>query len=109
MKKVVFAVWDNPEWYNTVIFSAKAFVKKDYQVHLIYFSPDKKENINVTNFQSQRPLPSRKMIIFAPFKSEKVGVHSFPAQDVLANVWHDMIQATLRVRRKPSQGTFSPN
>lgn len=56
MKKVVFAVWDNPEWYNTIIFSANAFVKKDYQVHLIYFSSDKKENINVVDWGSKTSL-----------------------------------------------------
>lgn len=45
MKNVVFAIWDNPEWYNTLIFSANSFNKKNYQVNLIYLSSNKKKII----------------------------------------------------------------
>lgn len=53
MKKIVFVVWDNPEWYNTIIFSVNAFCKKNYEVHLIYFSSDKKANINIVDWGSK--------------------------------------------------------
>lgn len=53
MKKVIFAVWDNPEWFNTIIFLAKAFDQKNFQVHLIYFSSDKKDNINKLDWSTK--------------------------------------------------------
>jgi hypothetical protein len=65
MKKIVFAIWDNPEWYNTIIFSTKAFGKKNFQVHLIYFSSDKKNNINRQDWGSKTILhPIKKKKFF---------------------------------------------
>ena len=43
MKTVVFAIWDNPEWFNTIFFYANSFCKKDYKGHLIYLSSQKKK------------------------------------------------------------------
>lgn len=36
MQSIVFAIWDNPRWYNTLIFSAKSFSDKKYNVHVIH-------------------------------------------------------------------------
>jgi glycosyltransferase involved in cell wall biosynthesis len=65
MKKVVFVIWDNPEWFNTIIFSTKAFGKKNFQVHLIYFLSDKKDNINRQDWGSKTILhPIKKKRFF---------------------------------------------
>ena len=53
MKTVVFAIWDNPEWFKTIFFSANSFCKKDYKVHLIYLSSEKKKNINILNWDKK--------------------------------------------------------
>jgi hypothetical protein len=36
MQNIIFAIWDNPRWYNTLIFSAKSFCEKNYNVHIIH-------------------------------------------------------------------------
>jgi len=36
MQNIIFVIWDNPRWYNTLIFSAKSFCEKNYNVHIIY-------------------------------------------------------------------------
>ena len=36
MQNIVFAIWDNPRWYNTLIFSAKSFCDKNYNVHIVH-------------------------------------------------------------------------
>jgi glycosyltransferase involved in cell wall biosynthesis len=36
MQNILFAIWDNPRWYNTLIFSAKSFCDKNYRVHIIH-------------------------------------------------------------------------
>jgi len=36
MQNIIFAIWDNPRWYNTLIFSAKSFCDKNYKVHIIH-------------------------------------------------------------------------
>ncbi len=36
MQNIVFAIWDNPRWYNTLIFSAKSFSDKKYNVHVVH-------------------------------------------------------------------------
>ena len=35
MQNIIFAIWDNPRWYNTLIFSAKSFCDKNYNVHIV--------------------------------------------------------------------------
>jgi len=36
MQNIIFAIWDNPRWYNTLIFSAKSFSDKKYNVHVVH-------------------------------------------------------------------------
>jgi hypothetical protein len=36
MQNIIFAIWDNPRWYNTLIFSAKSFCDKTYNVHIVH-------------------------------------------------------------------------
>ena len=41
MQNIIFAIWDNPRWYNTLIFSAKSFCDKNYNVHIIHRKAEK--------------------------------------------------------------------
>ena len=36
MKNIIFSIFDNPRWYNTLIFSAKNFSDKKYNVYVVH-------------------------------------------------------------------------
>jgi len=79
MKSVVFSIWENPEWYNTLIFSANSFSKKNYQVHLIYLSSNEKKKTIRTDLSSKiflYPIKKRELLlvnfIFYYFNSLKI-------------------------------------
>jgi hypothetical protein len=57
MQNIIFAIWDNPRWYNTLIFSAKSFCDKGYTVHIAH-KKIKKDFLGKINFGKKTNLYS---------------------------------------------------